>query len=217
MSPASEKYALRLYVDSWRWSGVPFYVRAGKCLAVTATEVFVEFRNPPQVVFKEAAPKVGNYVRFRLSGERAIDVADASGTLLFDVARRRWSGEMVAAAGLDQSMLPAVFESPEVCARVSPAGAAKPPSRRAWATARRSATATPAPAGSARCAAWPRARASPSISTVARTITRRPSCSTSSFRTARPEAHQRFRSWARRSAFGPVSPNGAIDVTTSRS
>ncbi len=64
--------ALRLYVDSWRWSGVPFYVRAGKSLALTATEVFVEFRNPPQVVFKEAAPKIGNYVRFRLSPQVVI-------------------------------------------------------------------------------------------------------------------------------------------------
>ncbi len=48
--------ALRLYVDSWRWEGVPFYVRAGKCLKMTATEVFVEFRNPPQVVFTEPTP-----------------------------------------------------------------------------------------------------------------------------------------------------------------
>jgi glucose-6-phosphate 1-dehydrogenase len=64
--------ALRLYVDSWRWSGVPFYVRAGKCLAMTATEVFVEFRNPPQVVFKEKAPGTGNYVRFRLSPQVVI-------------------------------------------------------------------------------------------------------------------------------------------------
>jgi glucose-6-phosphate 1-dehydrogenase len=59
--------ALRLYVDSWRWEGVPFYVRAGKSLAVTCTEVMVEFKNPPQVVFKEAAPKMGNYLRFRVS------------------------------------------------------------------------------------------------------------------------------------------------------
>jgi glucose-6-phosphate 1-dehydrogenase len=66
--------ALRLYVDSWRWAGVPFYVRAGKCLATTATEVFVEFRNPPQVVFKEPAPKLGNYVRFRLSPQVVIAV-----------------------------------------------------------------------------------------------------------------------------------------------
>ena len=59
--------ALRLYVDSWRWQGVPFYVRAGKSMKTTTTEVFIEFRNPPQVVFTEAAPSVGNYVRFRLS------------------------------------------------------------------------------------------------------------------------------------------------------
>jgi glucose-6-phosphate 1-dehydrogenase len=59
--------ALRLYVDSWRWEGVPFYVRAGKSLAVTCTEIMVEFKNPPQVVFKEAAPKMGNYIRFRVS------------------------------------------------------------------------------------------------------------------------------------------------------
>ena len=59
--------ALRLYVDSWRWKGVPFYVRAGKSLANTVTEVMVEFNNAPQVVFKEAAPSMGNYMRFRLS------------------------------------------------------------------------------------------------------------------------------------------------------
>ena len=64
--------ALRMYVDSWRWDGVPFYVRAGKSLAVTCTEVMIELKNPPQVVFKEAAPAVGNYLRFRLSPNVAI-------------------------------------------------------------------------------------------------------------------------------------------------
>jgi len=59
--------ALRLYVDSWRWAGVPFYVRAGKALRTTTTEVIVEFKNPPPVVFAEAAPSTGNYVRLRLS------------------------------------------------------------------------------------------------------------------------------------------------------
>ncbi len=59
--------ALRLHVDSWRWDGVPFYVRAGKSLAMTCTEVMVELKNPPQVVFKEAAPSMGNYLRFRVS------------------------------------------------------------------------------------------------------------------------------------------------------
>ena len=66
--------ALRLYVDSWRWDGVPFYVRAGKCLKMTCTEVTVKLRNAPQVVFSEATPSVGNYVRFRLSPQVAIAV-----------------------------------------------------------------------------------------------------------------------------------------------
>jgi glucose-6-phosphate 1-dehydrogenase len=66
--------ALRLHVDSWRWAGVPFYVRAGKCLAKTTTEVVIEFKNPPQVVFGEPPPPVGNYVRFRLSPEVVIAI-----------------------------------------------------------------------------------------------------------------------------------------------
>ena len=60
-----------------------------------------------------------DYVRFCLSGEYAIDVADASGTLMLDVANRRWSADVLDAAGIRAEWLPAVFESPEVCARVS--------------------------------------------------------------------------------------------------
>jgi xylulokinase len=60
-----------------------------------------------------------DYVRFRLSGEYATDVADASGTLLLDVAGRRWSSEMLDAAGIDPRMMPGTFESPDICARVS--------------------------------------------------------------------------------------------------
>jgi xylulokinase len=59
-----------------------------------------------------ALPK--DYVRLRLCGEHATDVADASGTLLLDVARRRWSDEVVAALELDPAWLPRVLESPEV-------------------------------------------------------------------------------------------------------
>ncbi len=66
--------ALRLYVDSWRWEGVPFQVRAGKSLKSTITEVIVELKNPPQVVFNEATPSMGNYVRFRLSPQVIIAV-----------------------------------------------------------------------------------------------------------------------------------------------
>jgi xylulokinase len=62
-----------------------------------------------------------DYVRLRLSGEYAIDVADASGTLMLDVANRRWSSDVLDASGIDAAMLPMVFESPDVCARVSKA------------------------------------------------------------------------------------------------
>src|SRR6266571_4752363 len=66
-----------------------------------------------------------DYVRLRLTGERATDVADASGTLLLDVAHRRWSREMLQAAELDEQFLPGLFESPEVCGKISAKGAAE--------------------------------------------------------------------------------------------
>ena len=61
--------ALRLFIDSWRWAGVPWYLRSGKCLPVTATEVFVELKPPPQQLFADSSPARGaaNYLRFRLS------------------------------------------------------------------------------------------------------------------------------------------------------
>jgi xylulokinase len=64
-----------------------------------------------------------DYVRFKLTGARATDVADASGTLLFDVVNRRWSAEMLQASDLRPEILPEVFESPEVTGRVSKDGA----------------------------------------------------------------------------------------------
>jgi xylulokinase len=60
-----------------------------------------------------------DYVRYRLTGEFAIDVQEASGTLLLDVTHRRWSREVAEAAGIPESWLPKLFESPEVCARIS--------------------------------------------------------------------------------------------------
>jgi xylulokinase len=65
-----------------------------------------------------------DYVRLRMSGEHAMDVAEASGTLMLDVAHRRWSDEMISAAGLPMSSLPKLYESPDVCARISAAGEA---------------------------------------------------------------------------------------------
>lgn len=65
-----------------------------------------------------------DYVRFRMTGERAIDVADASGTLLLDVSNRRWSEKVIQAAEIDSAMLPKLYESQEVCGKVTAAGAA---------------------------------------------------------------------------------------------
>jgi glucose-6-phosphate 1-dehydrogenase len=91
--------ALRLRVDSWRWEGVPFYVRAGKSLQTTCTEVTVELRQPPPVVFQEAAPSRGNYVRFRLSPQVVIALG----------ARAKRPGEKMAGEPVELS----VVEQPE--------------------------------------------------------------------------------------------------------
>jgi glucose-6-phosphate 1-dehydrogenase len=66
--------AVRLGIDSWRWAGVPFYIRVGKCLPVTCTEVLVELRPPPRAVFGEKASALAraNHLRFRLSPDVAI-------------------------------------------------------------------------------------------------------------------------------------------------
>ena len=62
--------SLQIALDSWRWAGVPFFIRAGKHLPVTATEVFVTLKSPPQDVFGETVGKPRNYVRFRLGPDR---------------------------------------------------------------------------------------------------------------------------------------------------
>ncbi|HEY2628179.1 MAG TPA: glucose-6-phosphate dehydrogenase [Usitatibacter sp.] len=69
--------ALRLFIDSWRWSGVPWYLRSGKYLGTTAAEVIVQLKAPPQRLFSDSAPANGqaNYVRFRLSPNSAIALA----------------------------------------------------------------------------------------------------------------------------------------------
>ena len=65
-----------------------------------------------------------DYVRLRMTGEHAMDMAEASGTLMLDVAHRRWSEEMMSATGIPMSGLPKLYESPEVCARIDEHGAA---------------------------------------------------------------------------------------------
>jgi xylulokinase len=65
-----------------------------------------------------------DYLRFRLTGDRATDVSDASGTLLLDVAHRRWSKEILQLVEMDESLLPDLYESPEVSGKISAEGAA---------------------------------------------------------------------------------------------
>jgi glucose-6-phosphate 1-dehydrogenase len=69
--------AVRLFIDSWRWAGVPWYLRSGKCLAETAAEVLVELKPPPQRLFDDSMPEGGlaNYLRFRLAPNPVIAVA----------------------------------------------------------------------------------------------------------------------------------------------
>jgi glucose-6-phosphate 1-dehydrogenase len=69
--------ALRLFIDSWRWQGVPWYLRSGKCLAETAAEVIVQLKPPPQRLFADSAPASGaaSYFRFRLAPTSAVALA----------------------------------------------------------------------------------------------------------------------------------------------
>ncbi len=83
--------ALKLYIDTWRWAGVPFYVRTGKQLPVTATEVFVELKRPPQDVFDPIPQSQADYFRFRLSPDVSISLG----------ARAKLPGETMAGERLE--------------------------------------------------------------------------------------------------------------------
>ena len=108
-------------------------VGAARLIELTSNPALTGFTLPkllwvrthePQAWARVAAvllPK--DYVRYRLTGDRATDVADASGTLLFDVAGRQWSGDMLDAMELDAAVLPRAYESPEVTGTVSAEGA----------------------------------------------------------------------------------------------
>jgi glucose-6-phosphate 1-dehydrogenase len=69
--------ALRLFIDSWRWEGVPWYLRSGKFLTETVAEVIVQLKPPPQRLFEDSAPADGraNYFRFRISPNSAVALA----------------------------------------------------------------------------------------------------------------------------------------------
>jgi xylulokinase len=89
----------------------------------TLTKLLWVREHQPEI-FKKIArvlcPK--DYVRYRLTGEFAMDMQEASGTLLLDVAHRRWSTEVAEIAGIPMAWLPRLFEGPEICARISAAG-----------------------------------------------------------------------------------------------
>lgn len=109
-------------------------VGASRLIELTLNPALTGFTLPKLLWVREQEPELWSrvrrvllpkdYVRLRLASEHATDMADASGTLLLDVANRRWSSEMLSALDLDGSVLPTVFESPEVTGRVTAAGAA---------------------------------------------------------------------------------------------
>ncbi len=77
--------AMRIHIDNWRWAGVPFCIRVGKCLPETVTEIFVTLNRPPHAVFGEVVPNQANFYRFRLNPEQVISLG----------ARVKAPGEMV--------------------------------------------------------------------------------------------------------------------------
>jgi len=104
-------------------------IGARRLIELTANPALTGFTLPKLLWVREHEPELWarvrtvllpkDYVRFRLTGERGMDVADASGTLLFDVARRQWSSEVAQALEIDEHLLPAVVESPEVVGGIS--------------------------------------------------------------------------------------------------
>src|SRR5579875_3285127 len=90
----------------------------------TLTKLLWVRDHQPEIFAKIAhvlCPK--DYVRFKMTGELAIDMQEASGTLLLDVAHRRWSEELAGICGIPMSWLPKLYEGPEICARIDSAGA----------------------------------------------------------------------------------------------
>jgi xylulokinase len=108
-------------------------VGASKLIELTSNPALTGFTLPKLLWVREHEPEAWSsvrtvllpkdYVRFRLTGDRAIDVADASGTLMFDVAHRQWSNEILNMLEIDKALLPRAFESPEVTGKVTGRGA----------------------------------------------------------------------------------------------
>lgn len=108
-------------------------IGARQLIELTSNPALTGFTLPKMLWVREFEPEIWNrvacvllpkdYVRFKLSGDKATDVADASGTLLLDVVRRRWSSQMLEHVGIDEQLLPRVFESQEITGCVSPTAA----------------------------------------------------------------------------------------------
>lgn len=108
-------------------------IGAGRLIELTCNPALTGFTLPKMLWVREWEPEIWqklrtvllpkDYVRLRLSGDRATDVSDGSGTLLLDVKARKWSSEMLSATEIDEQLLPRVYESPEVTGTISKAGA----------------------------------------------------------------------------------------------
>jgi xylulokinase len=104
-------------------------VGAGRLIELTANPALTGFTLPKIWWVRQHEPQnwarvrsimlPKDYLRFRLTGARAIDVADASGTLMFDVVNRRWSAEMLEISRIEEAILPKVFESTEITGYIS--------------------------------------------------------------------------------------------------
>ncbi len=107
-------------------------VGAERLIELTCNPAVTGFTLPKMLWVREHEPEIWqqtravllpkDYVRLRLSGDKATDVADASGTLLLNVTARKWSREVLSATGLDEKLLPTVYESPQVTGTVSDEG-----------------------------------------------------------------------------------------------
>jgi xylulokinase len=111
-----------------------FEIGASRLIELTSNPALTNFTLTKCLWVRENEPELWkkvrsvmlpkDYVRLQLTGERATDMADASGTLMLDVAHRRWSKEILQSVEIKESLLPALYESPEICGRISAAGGA---------------------------------------------------------------------------------------------
>src|SRR5579863_2112033 len=109
-------------------------IGAARLIELTANPALTNFTLPKIWWVQQHEPEIWSrartillpkdYFRFRLTGARAMDVAEASGTLFFDVSQRQWSKPILDASGINESMLPKLLESPEISGAISKEGAA---------------------------------------------------------------------------------------------